>query len=888
MTPQALLEAAGKSSHYARRLIHQPPAGFDPEALLQPLGAEQIAAALANRVPADVAELDRVVRQLRNAGALHVLARDVGGVASLDEVLSTMTALAEQCIGFALLHHDRWLRETHGEPLGERSAEPQQLMVVAMGKLGGGELNVSSDIDLVFVYPEEGETQGPRRLSNHEYFCLLGRRLIASLGSLTADGMAYRVDMRLRPWGESGPLAVGLDMLEAYLLTQGRDWERYAWLKARALTGNRRAALEDLVTPFVYRRYLDYALVDSLRQLHAQIRLEVTRRDHLGDVKLGPGGIREVEFLAQIFQLVRGGADTGLRLRGTREALRCLGERRLLPGEAVAGLLIAYAFLRKLEHCLQYVDDQQTQMLPGGASEQAMVAAGMGFDGDYPGLLLQLEAHRGVVTRQFETIFAGTEAAGSPDALDALWQGRVEPGQALEMLQALGFAEPAPVLQRLQDLRSGSAYRRMTATTQERFDRLLPGALRASASQPAGATSFERLLLVLESIGRRDAYLALLLEFPAALERLARIAATSAWASRFLATHPLMLDELIAPRLEEPDAAALVAELSPLLERADGNQERQMDLLREFKQVQTVRLLTRDLDGGLTLERVSDHLSALADTILGQTLRLCWASLSRRHRESPAFAVIGYGKLGGKELGYASDLDIIFLHDDLDPEAPANYARLAQRMNTWMNSHTGAGLLYQTDLRLRPDGASGLLVSSLEAFSAYQRERAWPWEHQALTRARFACGDPDVGAAFEALRTEVLRSARDREQLRAQVVAMRAKMAQAHVAPAGRFDLKHGPGGMVDVEFLVQYLVLAHACEHASLVANSGNIALLGEAARLGLVKGEAARSAQDSYRALRARAHRLLLDGEDGTVDADSTRALTAPVIALWRQILG
>ena len=881
---QSLLENAARMSRFVRRLLARPPVLFDAASLAGPCDRARVRALLTGQPIGSQESLRERLRQVRQAVLLHTIARDLNGLADLAEVMAAMTALAEECLGFALGHLTSWLEQPFGAPRGAASGTGQSLVVVGMGKLGGEELNVSSDIDLVFLYPEDGETGGARRIDNQDYFTRLGRQLIGMFAEYTEDGHVFRVDMRLRPYGESGPLVMSYDMLENYFQTQGREWERYAWVKARVVGGDPDPQLTDLITPFVYRRHLDYSAIASLRALHAQIRAEVARRELYDDVKLGPGGIREVEFVTQVFQLVRGGQDAGLRVRPTLAALRELAARRLLPPDAVQELTAAYVYLRNVEHRLQYLEDQQTQRLPSVAGDQALIAVAMGSP-DYGAFLRQLDVHRGQVSRQFESVFAGRDAAEPVHPLSAVWDGTVSEEQAVAALAQLGFTEPEAMLERLAQFHRSQAYRRMAAATQARVDRLVPKLLEAAAGSEQPDQTLQRLLLVLESIGRRESYYALLLEFPDALKRLAGLAAASPWAAEYLARFPMLLDELISPQaLDAPDWARLRIELRQELDTHTGNTEWQMDQLRHFKQIQTMRLLVQDLAGALPLERLSDHLSELADVILAEVMRLAWAGLRTRHRDEPQFAVIGYGKLGGKELGYASDLDLIFVYDDEHAEAPENYARLAQRMNTWLTSMTGAGVLYETDLRLRPDGSSGLLVSRLDAYAEYQHAKAWTFEHQALTRARFVAGAAALGGRFEQVRVEVLRMPRERARLAEDVRSMREKMSAGHPNRSGLFDIKHDRGGIVDVEFAVQFLVLAHARAFPELTGNIGNLALLRLAAVLGLLPEDVAGNAQHSYRELRRLQHRLRLQGEQyARVPQQRVDALIGPVLCLW-----
>ena len=883
--PVSLLAAAARYSRFLTRLLERPPACFAPADLGTALDATQIRTLLGAYAVQDEAGLLHALREVRKAAVIRIMTRDLAGLADLAEVVGSITALAEESVRFALTHLDAALAQVHGRPHASPGAAPQSLFVMGMGKLGGQELNVSSDIDLIFLYPDEGQTVGPRPLSAHEYFTRLGRKLINALNHYTADGHVFRVDMRLRPYGESGPLVMSLPMLENYLHSQGREWERYAWVKAREITGQPDAELMALVTPFVYRRHLDYSAFASLRELHAQIRAEVGRRDLYDNIKLGPGGIREIEFIAQVFQIVRGGRDPGLRLRPTLATLPRLAQRQLLPQEAARELSEAYVFLRNLEHRLQYLEDQQTQMLPANEADRELIAQSMGF-ADFAAFRSVLERHRSCVTRHFDSVFVDPHGERSEHPLAVAWRG-VDEEKAVAALATTGYVNGPAIVARLRDFRESGLYRRMSPSTHARLDRLVPQLLQVAGESERPDATLERLARVLESIGRRESYLALLQEYPAALGRLATLASASPWAADFLARHPILLDELIAPaHLEPPDWPALAASLEEELDAAD-NTERQMDILRHFKQVRTIHLLTQDLAGSLPLEKLSDHLSDLADLVLTQVLRLAWNGLRTRHRNAPAFAIVGYGKLGGKELGYASDLDLIFLYDDGHPDAQENYARLAQRINTWLTSFTPAGVLYETDLRLRPDGASGLLVSRVEAFAEYQRTKAWVWEHQALTRARFVTGDPSIGERFEALRVEILRMPRELPGLRGEIAQMRARMLEGHPNRSGLFDLKHDRGGIVDVEFIVQYLVLGHAHLHARLTGNKGNIALLGLAAELGLIDAAAASAVQHSYREFRRLQHALRLQGEQyARVEREKVAGLVEAVLELWAAV--
>jgi [glutamine synthetase] adenylyltransferase / [glutamine synthetase]-adenylyl-L-tyrosine phosphorylase len=809
----------------------------------------------------DPAALGARLRQLRERVMVTLAHRDLNGLASLDEVFGTMTALADESIAAAAAEAHRASASVHGEP-----AAGARLTVAALGKLGGEELNVSSDVDLVFLYGVDGETAGPLRVSNHEFFATAGRKVIALLSELTPDGQAFRVDMRLRPFGDSGPLAASLSSLEDYFIAHARAWERYAWLKARVVAGPAPGVAER-VMPFVYRRYLDYGMLEQMRELHARIFEAAIRRRMADDIKVGAGGIREIEFAVQLFQMVRGGRDAGLRTTSTRGAMKALAERGLIGPERIAGLAGAYDFLRRLEHRLQYYDDQQTQALPRTPAHQATIAEAM----DYPGwdaLKADIDRHRANVQEAFNALFEAQPARDESSRL-ASWLNDPQAapdaeGLADDLLDA-GIVDARQVARRLIEFTRARRYRALSAAIRAKLEHLLPAFVAALAEEGGREATAARLIALLEAIDGREAYYSLLVEYPQVLRRATHLMARSAWAARLLARHPILLDELMRSASSfaltdwKAERAALRGETAALA----GDVERLIDHLRHYKHRQMLRFTIADLEGELAVMAVSDELSALADVILDVTLQAAATTLGACASEDDLhMAVIGYGKLGGKELGYGSDLDIIFLYDEALAPPPEKLARIAQRMSTWLTSQTAAGVLYETDLRLRPDGASGLLVSSFGSFREYQLKRAWTWEHQALTRARFVAGDAPLGRRFEALRDEILAQPRERAKLFGEIRAMRRKMRAESKAEAN--ELKQIAGGIIDLEFAVQALVLAEGPSHPMLRENKGNHTLLKRAGDLGLIDKTLAAEAADAYLAMRRRTHEAALNDED------------------------
>ena len=865
---------------------------------------------------ADEPTLLRLLRQIRNREMVRIAWRDLLGLATLEETMLACSDLADELVDRALT----WLYDDHcrqaGTPRSD-SGEPQRLIVLGMGKLGGRELNFSSDIDLIFAYPEPGATDGRRALDNGQFFTRLGQRLINALHSQTADGFVFRVDMRLRPFGASGALVTHFGAMEEYYQRHGREWERYALLKARVIAGDREAGavLLKRLEGFIYRRYLDYGSLASMREMKRLISIEAARKGQGDNLKTGPGGIREVEFITQVFQLTYGGRDRHLRSPHLLPTLKYLGERGLLPAETSEALLSGYRFLRNAENHLQMVADQQVHSLPEADDERQRIALGMGFD-DWAHFHAALQQHRQRVQRHFEAVFGNgdqSEAAPLQQSMETLWlalDGH-ETVDGAGYLQAAGYEQPEATLKALRDFHDDRRIQALSADGRKRLDRVMPALLGAVAAVENPDDTLGRLLALLAEIGRRTVYLSLLAEQPQVLEQLAQLASASPWVGDYLARHPILLDELITPETlrRPPDRDGLRRMLEAQFERIDIDDDEQvMDQLRHFKHAQVFRVAAADIVGALPVMKVSDHLSWIAEVTLEKVLQLAWRKTAGRHgepaylldgeRRRAQFIIVGYGKLGGYEMGYHSDLDIVFIHDSQGRNQYTNgarsidnatfFARLATRIISLLTTLTAAGELYEVDTRLRPSGRSGLLVSSLEAFRKYQQGEAWTWEHQALVRARPVAGDGQLADAFRRLRAEILSQPRDRDALRAEVRKMRETMWREHkVLEADFFDLKKSPGGITDIEFIVQYLVLAHAHEHPALTRWTDNIRILVTLADSGVIEPELSQQLIDAYRAMRDKIHRLNLQGKSPRLPADAFSAERALVRRCWREFL-
>ena len=862
------------------------------------------------------------LRLARQRLMLWIAYRDLNGLAALDEVTHALSYFAQQSLAYTAAFIRKDLKGRFGLPSARSADYELPLMIVGMGKLGGKELNLSSDIDLIFLYEEEGDTQGgSSSISNHEWFTKLGRRLIKIIAEHDENGFVFRVDMRLRPNGDSGPLVCSLEMLEEYLFVQGREWERYAWIKGRMIYPlsdhpdhvRCEKGLEQIIRPFVYRRHLDYGVIAAIRELHAQIQREAEKRSsnrsgRSRDIKLGRGGIREIEFLAQMFQLMRGGTDPRLRIRPTLEVLDLLQANQWMSPEEVQDLKVAYVFLRRLEHRIQIWEDQQTHYFPESDEARLQLAKAMAGPAEVTTLdefIQELNGHQNRVARYFEKAFS----------LDA--DGRLQ----LD-INALDW-QPDPTLfprvhERWQSWLDSSRVKALPEKSQLVIRSLLKKAAADIASSHADDTdqTLLRFFDLLEAISRRGAYLSILAEYSNALQKVLVLLNSSKWAAQYLARHPHLLDDLLSASaqselIHDPDSYWKKVKIDLDLRLDDAladhaSPDHAMDILRITHHTETFLILLADLgigaQEGLSVERVSDRLSALADLILQVTYERVWPAVAQKFsmdaQQLPQFAVIAYGKLGGKELGYASDLDLVFLYDAPinDQSAQEVFSILGKRMINWLTTLTPAGTLFEIDTRLRPNGAAGFLVTSLDSFRRYQLREgdnaAWVWEHQAISRARFAAGNPTVGKRFEEIRNEVLSQERKMNELQHEIIDMRHKVHAGHLNHSSEFDLKHDPGGMVDIEFMVQFFVLAFARQFPALLGNLGNIALLRIAADHQLITAEEALEIANAYRIFRAQQHRLRLDGADKTrMDIhqypDFANARDQ-VSALWKKIFG
>lgn len=926
--PELLLEL-----HQSGSLLHLCPDGFHAP-LQDVLGS--LFPAHTDRL--DEAELKKRLRLFQQKHMLRLIWRDVTHLASVRDTAAEVSALAEAAMDVTLELLHQWLVLTLGKPIGQRSGLEQRMVVLGMGKLGARELNLSSDIDLMFAYPEAGDTHATaagKSVSCQQFFIKLGQQLVDVLDTITVDGFVFRVDMRLRPYGSEGVLACSFDAMENYYQSQGRDWERYAMIKARAVAGDTRSGVELLnrLRPFSYRRYLDFSAFESLRSMKQQINKQVRKKGMNQDIKLGAGGIREVEFVVQALQMVHGGRDKRLQQTSLYAAMDTLQAAEYLPADIVQALRTAYSFLRDLEHKLQGFANKQTQSLPASADEQLRVAIAMAVpdvkSANWNDLMSVLEQHRAIVRQHFSDVIHTEEDdddASRHDVDDAemqsLWHGDLAADQAIPMLSALKFEAPEKTWQLLTEFRKDKVFFTLPAESRQRFTRFMPLLLATLTQEKTPSLGFERVMKMVEAVARRTAYLVLLAENPRAMKQFVHLCTESPFVAEFLSRHPVLLDELLGTMKQPPEKSMLQEELAQgLLRIGEDNFEEQMEYLRYFKQTHTLQVAAAQINGAMTVMKVSDYLTFTAEAVLEQVLALCWQNLTRKHgypvnsagqHGEMDFVVVGYGKLGGIELSYLSDLDLVFLHDGtLDEDTVCAegqrsinsrefYTRMAQRVITMLGTNTVSGKLYDVDMRLRPSGESGLLVSTLPAFEQYQLKEAWTWEHQALVRSRAVAGSPRMAGLFESVRAGVLSKQRDLNKLAHDVVSMRKRMRDELTRKAGHkalqpgFAIKQGLGGIVDIEFMVQYLVLAEAYRCPALVRYPDNVRILEAAARCVLLSEQEIQQLTQSYLALRATLHEFALQhNESDSVEPDIANAVLLPlqpmrdrVVSLWGKV--
>jgi len=850
------------------------------------------------------AEPGAALRILRQLVMHRLILLDCDQQQSLDVITRGVTGLAEFALDTACIQAFAELDGRHGIPM---SAEGQraQLWIIGMGKLGARELNVSSDIDLIYVYDEDGETTGTPdgrgRISNHEYFSRAVRLIYGLIGDTTEHGFVFRMDLALRPNGNSGPPTVSLGALEEYFQVQGREWERFAWLKSRviapraAIDSGSARALQAAVLPFVFRRYLDYNVFESLRTLHRQIREHAARRsaghpERANDVKLSRGGIREIEFTVQLLQVVRGGQFPELRTRPTLDALQRLTRAGLMPQATADALSAAYVFLRRVEHRIQYLDDQQTHVLPTDDLQLTWIARTLGFPGCCT-FLTELDRHRELVAQEFDKLLGG---GGEKACKGCNGAGNNLPPDFEALLGQL----PDRFRERVALWREHPRVGALRDDARARLMRLVQRTAQWVREDRVNEDAAVRLADWIEPLLRRESYLAMLLERPSVHERLLRLLGSARWPARYLLQHPGVIDELASDHMlnERFVAADFERELeerhNALRRSGEDDEENLLNLLRRAHHAEVFRTLARDVEGRLTVEQVADDLSAMADVVLRVTARWCWARLRNKHRDDPLFAIIGYGKLGGKELGYGSDLDIVFVYEDSDERAPETYAAFVRKLINWLSVKTGEGDLFEIDTALRPNGNSGLLVTPFNAYANYQQQRgsntAWTWEHQAMTRARFVLGNESLRERFDAVRLAVISAPRDVVALHDEILAMRARVRAAHPVSEDRFDVKDSVGGMMDAEFAMQFLILSQAAAHPELAANAGNIALMQRAEAAGLLPPGVGSAAASAYRELRVVQHRARLNEEPTQVAPEVLATERDAILALSKAVFG
>ena len=856
------------------------------------------------------------LRRLRTAVMLTIAWRDMCGLADVDESLRHLTAVADAAVSAAMQFLERDFSRRFGTPVYHEPAlagATQQLLILGMGKLGGGELNFSSDIDLIFAYGDDGngqqETAGPRRLEYVEYFTRIGQRLIHLLSTPTEDGFVFRTDMRLRPYGDSGPLVLSLDAMEDYYQDQGREWERFAMVKARVLHGDSaaRKRLDALIKPFVFRRYIDYGVLEAIRRLKALINQDQRRKQQSDNIKLGAGGIREIEFIVQAFQLIRGGREASLRDRSLLQTLAALPGLGLLSEAEAQQLRDSYYFLRKTENILQAQRDEQTQVLPAETERRNQLAAALGFT-DWHVFKAQLDHHRDGVHALFRAVFGEptplSEAAPPPSPFRGLWLRQLSDEESLGLLQQRGFTDATGTLEFLRQFRDAGTVKSLSERGRLRLDTLMPSLLERCADSAQPDETLRRVLQLLRAVCKRTAYLELLSENPGALGQLTKLMAESRFITEQLCQYPILLDDLLdAKTLYTPPAPdSLRGELQLALLRIErSDQEQLLDALREFRHSHMLRIAAATLAGALDVSKVSSHLTALAEAILNEVLELAWEQLAHKHGRPPdtltdkQFLIVGYGKFGGSELSFSSDLDLVFiytgdLHSQTDGDRSIGidqfYSRLAQRIVHMLSTRTGSGVLYEVDTRLRPSGNSGLLVCTLDAYQQYQDGEAWVWEHQALVRARAVAGSASLMQTFSQLRETVLRRERDPVVLATEVAKMRQRMRPVlDKSSATEWDLKHGVGGIVDIEFLVQFWVLRAGSRLKRDLRHSHSSDLLEALADRDEIDATESQQLRQLYRRYREDVNRLALQDRPARLAQDSYPAERALVTAIWQR---
>ncbi|MFP4159453.1 MAG: bifunctional [glutamate--ammonia ligase]-adenylyl-L-tyrosine phosphorylase/[glutamate--ammonia-ligase] adenylyltransferase [Desulfobacterales bacterium] len=863
----------------------------------------------------DEAELSAGLRRLRHREMVRISWRDLSGKADLFETMTELSAFADSCVSVVVDFLHTHLYPRLGLPL-DAQGNPQQLVVFAMGKLGGRELNFSSDIDLMFAYPEAGKTRGgEKQVFNEEFFTRLARRLIDVIGKSTPEGFVFRVDARLRPYGDSGPLVMSFDAMESYYQSQGREWERYALVKARVVAGDFERGEEFLsrLRPFVYRRYLDYGTFESIRDMKRKIVREVARKGLENNIKHGYGGIREIEFFGQVFQLIRGGIDSAYTERSILKVLRVICADRGISRQVYGELVSAYVFLRNTENRLQMYDDMQTHTLPSDRGGLYRLAAGMGFE-DTDSFLEKLRAHMSRVHFHFNELLS--PEGGEPETeekknLENVWLSPDDDEQNRQQLVSAGFDEPDTVMRLLSDFRQNARLGREGNQAEDRINRLMPQLLTAAAETDRPVVVLKRIMPLLDAILNRSCYISLLLENPGALSHLVQLAGISPWIVSFLSNHPLLLDELLdlrslyAPLSRNDLAEELKRRLAKLPE---DDLEYQMDEIRVFKQVNTFRIVAADVTGHLPLMKVSDRLTYLAETVLETALHLTWRHMVERYgtpseigenQHDTGFAAIAYGKLGGYELGYSSDLDLVFLHTSKPGRTTGGrlrpidnsefFGRLGQRIINFLSAPTSTGKLYEIDTRLRPSGNAGILVSRVQAFEEYQWKNAWVWEHQALIKARPVVGDMEVAARFEQIRQEMIAMKRDPVSLADSVVEMRNRMRKARASKGkSGFDLKQDTGGIIDIEFIVQFLILCHGHEYAELRRWTDVVRQLNSLALCGIIADLEAHALKQAYLIYRYFVHRMNLQEKSAVLPENRFSELRRRVEGIWEKYLG